>query len=150
MYGKLYFSFKSQRDSTFIDFSDFLGRKTILMWVSPEKIIVRDLINNKYYDYNQVSSFFPLLKVLNTQNISEVVWGAKPIYKKSIKKYKKEISLNIDYKFKQKHLSDVRLSLSNLYYNDRKSGDTFEVEFKSREWSQNHINMKKLWRMLEF
>ena len=49
MHGKLYFSFKSQRDSTFIDFSDFLGRKTILMWVDPKKITVRDLINNKYY-----------------------------------------------------------------------------------------------------
>ena len=39
MHGKLYFSFKSQRDSTFIDFSDFLGRKTILMWVTPEKLL---------------------------------------------------------------------------------------------------------------
>ena len=26
--GKLYFSFKSQRDGTFIQFSDILGRKT--------------------------------------------------------------------------------------------------------------------------
>ena len=58
MHGKLFFSFKSQRDSTFIDFSDFLGRKTILMWVTPEKITVRDLINNKYYSYNQVVNFF--------------------------------------------------------------------------------------------
>ena len=120
------------------------------MWVAPEKIIVRDLINNKYYDYNQVISSFPFLRVLDTQNISEVVWGAKPIHKKSVKKYKKEMNLTVDYKFKHKHLSDLRLSLSSLYYNDRESGDTFEVEFNSREWSKNHINMKKLWRMLEF
>ena len=150
MHGKLYFSFKSQKDSTFIDFSDFLGRKTILMWVAPEKIIIRDLINNKYYDYNQVISYFPFLRVLDTQNVSEVVWGAKPTYKKGVIKYKKEMSLKIDYNFKQEHLSDVRLSLSSLCYSDKESGDTFEVEFKSREWSKNHINMKKLWRMLEF
>ena len=50
--AKLYFSFKSQRDSTFIEFSDFMGRKTILMWVDPKKFTVRDLINNKYYNYN--------------------------------------------------------------------------------------------------
>ena len=35
MHGKLYFSFKSQRDSTFIDFSDFWEGKAILMWVNP-------------------------------------------------------------------------------------------------------------------
>ena len=56
----------------------------------------------------------------------------------------------MNYKFKQKQLSGNRLTLSSLYYNDRKSGDTFEVEFKSRQWSKNHINMKKLWKMLEF
>lgn len=143
IHGKLFFSFKSQRDSTFIDFSDFLGRKTILMWIAPEKITVRDLINNKYYSYDQVVNIFPFLSVLDTQNITEVVWGARPVYTKSIKKYKKEMSHNLNYKFKQKQLS-------NLYYNDRKFGDTFEVEFKSRQWSKNHINMKKLWKMLEF
>ena len=36
LYGN--FSFKSQRDSTFIQFSDILGRKTLMMWVSPKKI----------------------------------------------------------------------------------------------------------------
>ena len=83
MKGKLYFSFKSQRDSTFIEFSDLLGRKTLLMWVSPKKITVRDLINNTYYSYNQVVKFFPFLNVLDTQNITEVVWGSVPDYKKS-------------------------------------------------------------------
>ena len=55
--GKLYFSFKSQRDSTFIQFSDILGRKTILMWVSSNKITVRDLINNTYYKNSQIIDF---------------------------------------------------------------------------------------------
>ena len=90
------------------------------------------------------------MNVLDTQNITEVIWGSKPIYIKGIKKYKKEMSLKLDYKIKQKHLSGDRLALSSLYYNDRKSGDTFEVKFESRQWSNNHINMKKLWKMLEF
>ena len=120
------------------------------MWVTPKNITVRDLINNKYYSYNQVVNYFPFLKVLDTQNISEVVWGSKPVYKKNIKKYKKVMSIEIDYKFKQKQLSGNRSTLSSLYYYDRNSGDTFDVEFKSRQWSKNHINMKKLWKMLEF
>ena len=120
------------------------------MWVTPYNITVRDLINNQYYSQSQVVNYFPFLKVLDYQNISEVVWGSRPIYKKNIKKYKKENSLEMDYNFKQKHLPGNRLILSSLNYNDRKSGDTFEVEFKSRQWSKNHIDMKKLWKMLEF
>jgi len=120
------------------------------MWFTHEKIIVRDLINNKYYSQNQVVNYFPFLRVLDNQNISEVVWGSKPVYKKNMKKYKKENSLELNYKFKHKQLSSNRLSLSSLYFNDRKSGETFEVEFKSRQWSKNHINMKKFWKMLEF
>ena len=60
----------------------FWEGKQYLMWVTPEKITVRDLINNKYYSHNQVVNYFPFLRVLDNQNISEVVWGAKPVYKK--------------------------------------------------------------------
>ena len=150
MIGKLHFSFKSQRDSTFIEFSDILGRKTLLMWVSPKKITVRDLINNKYYSYNQVVKFFPLLNVFDTHNITEVVWGVVPDYKKSLKKYKKEMNRNIEIKLKRKDLSNEKYALSALHYKDQKFGDAFKVNFKSRQRHDDYINIKKLWKMLEF
>ena len=150
MNGKLYFSYKSQNDSTFIDFSDFLGRKAILMWVCPEKITVRDLINNKYYSYNQIIDFFPFLKVLDSKNITEIIWGAEPNYKKNLKKYKKEMNHNIDIKFKRKNLNHERRALSALLYNDKKYGNTVKVEFKSRKRNKDEIDIKKLWKMLAF
>ncbi|MAI85593.1 MAG: hypothetical protein CMF99_00140 [Candidatus Marinimicrobia bacterium] len=150
MNGKLYFSFKSQRDSTFIEFSDLLGRKTLLMWVSPKKITVRDLINNTYYSYNQVVNFFPFLNVLHTQNITEVVWGSVPDYKKSLKKYKKEMNRNIEIKVSRKHFSNEKYALSALHYKDKNSGDAFKVNFRSRQRHDDYINIKKLWKMLEF
>ena len=64
------------------------------MWVTPEKITVRDLINNKYYSYNQVVNYFPFLKVLDTQNITEVVWGAS-LYIKKNKKIQKRNELEM-------------------------------------------------------
>ncbi len=148
--GKLHFSFKSQRDSTFIEFSDILGRKTLLMWVSPKKITVRDLINNKYYSYNEIVKFFPFLKVLDTQNITEVVWGAEPDYKKSLKKYKKEMKHNVELEFSRKHLTNEKYALSTLHYKDQSSGYAFKVNFKSRQRYDDYINIKKLWKMLEF
>ena len=150
MKGKLYFSFKSQRDSTFIELSDILGRKTLLMWVSPKKITVRDLINNKYYSSDQVVKFLPFLNVLDTQNITELVWGVIPNYKKSLKKYKKEMNRDIEIKFSRKHLTNEKYALSALHYKDQKSGDVFKVDFKSRQRHDDYIDIKKLWKMLEF
>ena len=150
MKGKLYFSFKSQRDSTFIEFSDLLGRKTLLMWVSPKKITVRDLINNKYYSYNQVVKFFPFLNVLDPHNITEVVWGAVPDYKKNLKKYRKEMNSNIEIKLSRKNLINEKYALSALHYKDQNSDDEFKVNFKSRQRHNDYINIKKLWKLLEF
>ena len=120
------------------------------MWISPKKITVRDLINNKYYSYNQIVKFSPFLNVLDPQNISEVVWGAEPDYKKSLKKYKKEMNRNIEIKLSRKHLTNEKNALSALHYKDQKSGDTFTANFKSRQRQDDYINIKKLWKMLEF
>ena len=50
------------------------GKENNTYVFTPEKITVRDLINNTYYSQNQVVNYFPFLKVLDNQNISEVVW----------------------------------------------------------------------------
>ena len=120
------------------------------MWISPKKITVRDLINNKYYSYNQVIILFPFLNVLDPQNISKLVWGAEPNYKKSLKEYKKKMNRNIEIKLSRKHLTNEKYALSALHYKDQKSGDTFIANFKSRQRHDDYINIKKLWKMLEF
>ena len=37
-----------------------------------------------------------------------------------------------------------------IYNKDQKSGDAFKVNFKSRQRHDDYINIKKLWKMLEF
>jgi len=43
-----------------------------------------------------------------------------------------------------------KYALSALHYKDQKSGDEFKVNFKSRQRHDDYINIKKLWKMLEF
>ena len=148
--GKLYFSFKSQRDSTFIQFSDILGRKTLLMWVSPNKITVRDLVNNKYYKSSQAIDFFPFLKVFDAGNITEIVWGVKPDYKSSLKKINMEMNSHIKLKFDRSHLNNEKYALSTFYYSDVNFENSLKVNFKNRQRDIEYINIKKLWKMLEY
>ena len=148
--GKLYFSFKSQRDSTFIQFSDILGRKTILMWVSSNKITVRDLINNTYYKNSQIIDFFPFLKILNNKNINEIVWGVIPDYKPNLRKINKEMKSHIELKFERSRFINGQYDLSNLYYNDKNSGHALKINFKNRQRDNDYINIKKMWKMLDY
>ena len=148
--GKLYFSFKSQRDSTFIQFSDILGRKTILMWVSSNKITVRDLINNTYYKNSQIIDFFPFLKILNNKNINEIVWGVIPDYKSNLKKINKEMKSHIELKFERSRFINGQYDLSNLYYNDKSSAHVLKINFKNRKRDNDYINIKKMWKMLDY
>jgi len=148
--GKLYFSFKSQRDSTFIQFSDILGRKTLLMWVSPNKITVRDLVNNKYYKSSQAIDFFPFLRDFDAGNITEIAWGVEPDYKPNLKKINKEMNSHIELKFDRSHLNNEKYALSTIYYSDINFGNSLKVNFKSRQRDSEYINIKKLWKMLEY
>ena len=59
-YNSLSFKYKSKTDSTFIQFLDPLGRKTLLMWITPNSIIARNLIENKQYDDLELKNFIPM------------------------------------------------------------------------------------------
>ena len=114
--GKLSFSFKSQRDSTFFQFSDMLGRKTLLMWVSPKSIIIRDLFNNKYYENNHIINLFPFLEILDTRDITEFVWGVEPNVKQKIKNINKNSDDDISLDFSYEKLNNGEYSLSSFEY----------------------------------
>ena len=65
-----------------------------------------------------------------------------PDYKKSLKKYKKEMNHNIELKVSRKHFPTEKYALSALHYKDQKSGDEFKVNFKSRQRHDDYINIK--------
>ena len=148
--GKLSFSYKSQGDSTFFQFSDMVGRKTLLMWISPNTITIRDLINNKYYENNQVVNIFPYLEILGTKDITKFVWGVEPDLKQKLKNINKNLNNDMILKFSYTKLNNEKNALTSLDFSDRNSGNKLKIDIKKRERGTEHINMKKLWKMLEF
>ena len=57
---------------------------------------------------------------------------------------------NVELEFSRKHLTNEKYALSTLHYKDESSGYAFKVNFKSRQRYDDYINIKKLWKMLEF
>ena len=148
--GKLSFSFQSQRDSTFFQFSDMLGRKILLMWISPKSIIIRDLFNNKYYKNNQIVNLFPFLDILDTKDITEFVWGVEPNVRQKIKRINKDLDDDISLDFSYEKLKNGEYSLTSFKYIDNNLKNILNVDIKKRQRATNFKNIRKFWRMLEY
>ncbi|MFL2982931.1 MAG: hypothetical protein ACJZ12_00895 [Candidatus Neomarinimicrobiota bacterium] len=145
--GKLSFTFKSQRDSTFLDFSDPIGRKTLLVWVTKDSIIARNLIENRQYDNSDVMELLPVLRALEPNDITKIIWGAKPEQKD-----KKELWDENDFvmEFYRKNLGNEKRALAGIYFDDSSLNSSVKMDIKTRNRNLDFVDMKKVWRLLKY
>jgi len=148
--GRLLFTFKSQRDSTFIDFSDPIGRKTLLVWVTKNSITARNLIENRQYDNEAVRKLLPILKVLNPSDITKIVWGVKPEENSKINKSDLSYEDNFEMKFYRKNLGTEKRALASIYFDDFSFNTSIKMDFKTRNRNLDFVDMKKVWRLLKY
>ena len=109
--GKLPFNFRSQIDSTFLEFSDMIGRKALFVWITNNSITARNLIDNKQYKYKEVTELLPILKVLEPKDITKIIWGVQPNYKERFENIPQSVRTTISLDF---HRENNNLSLIHI------------------------------------
>ena len=148
--GALSFSFRSQRDSSFFQFTDPVGRKVLLMWITPNNVTVRNLIENKQYNYDQIIKFSPFLDVFDPINITEFLWGVVPgYYQKNSRKILSN-SKKIKLEFLSHPIGNEPNALAIAEFQDFKSNQKLRVNIKNRKKNMSLINLKKVWKLLEY
>ena len=148
--GKLSFTFKSQRDSTFFQFGDAIGRKALLMWITPSTVTARNLIENKQYDYDEIMQFFPFLKIMEPNDITEFIWGVEPSYKEKFKRVDKSITKNIELNFRSEQLDNEKRALVEARFGDKESRQFVSINVQNRNRNSEYVNMKKVWKLLKY
>lgn len=148
--GKFFFAYKSQNDSTFLEFNDLIGRKAFLMWITPNFVTARNLIENKQYKYNQVLEFFPILKIIEPNDITKIIWGVEPNYKVKLKNVHASISKNIELDFIRNKMGNESQDLVGAKFYNKDSGQGYIIDIQTRNRNDNYINMKKVWRLLKY
>tara|TARA_Y100001970_G_scaffold160489_1_gene196322 strand:- start:510 stop:1118 length:609 start_codon:yes stop_codon:yes gene_type:complete len=148
--GKLSFTFKSQRDSTFLQFGDALGRKALLMWITPNSVTARNLIENKQYDYGEILEFFPLFNVLEPNDITQFVWGVEPKFKDKFKSIDPSKTKNFELNFLSDQLINEKRALVEAKFHDRESKQAININIKSRNRNSDYVNLKKVWKLLKY
>ena len=148
--GKLPFSFRSQRDSTFLEFSDIIGRKALFVWITNNSITARNLIDNKQYKYDQVTELLPILKVLEPKDITRIIWGVQPDYRERFKNISPSVKNSISLDFERENINNERQALVGVSFYDKNSKNSIDIDINTRKRHAKFINMKKVWRLLKY
>ena len=148
--GKLPFSFRSQRDSTFLEFSDIIGRKALFVWITNNSITARNLIDNKQYNYDEVTELLPILKVLEPKDITKIIWGVQPDYKERFKNISQSVKNSISLDFERQNTNNERQALVSVSFHDENFKNSIDIDINTRKRNANFINMKKVWRLLKY
>ena len=148
--GKLPFSFRSQRDSTFLEFSDIIGRKALFVWITNNSITARNLIDNKQYNYDEVTELLPILKVLEPKDITKIIWGVQPEYKERFKNISQSVKNNISLDFERQNTDNERQALVSVSFHDKNFKNSIDIDINTRKRNERFINMKKVWRLLKY
>ncbi len=150
MNGAMTFSFMSQRDSSFIQFKDPLGRKALLMWLTPGSVSAWNIIENKKYNYNQILVFFPFLQIVKPQDITKFLWGVRPIYDKNLDQKLSIIAENIVLDFKEDKISNLDTpSLCLATFEDKNLNQSVKIKIKNRILKPTAINIRTAWELIQ-
>ena len=144
--GKLSFSFLSQNDSSFFQFQDFLGRKVLLMWLTPNSANAWNILENKRYNYDHIKDYFPLLSVVDPISITRFLWGHESVYDandfKVIGEGANELSITYEKSNESVDLIDKAI------FKDITNRKEVAIILKSRVHSDEYIDLEKIWKMV--
>jgi len=144
--GKLSFSFMSQNDSSFLQFQDFLGRKVLLMWLTPNSANAWNILENKRYDFDLIKDLFPLLSVVNPINITKFLWGQESVYNASDFTVLAEESSNLSITFEKS--SQKEALINKAIFRDLTNRQEIAILLKSRVHSDDYIDLEKIWNLM--
>ena len=145
-YNTLSFKYTSKKDSSFIQFLDPLGRKALLMWVTPNFIIVRNLIENKQYNDLELKKFIPMMNFIRPNDLIKFLWGERPKYDKRNKLIPLEIRKNSKLSFEK----GVKSKYDIASYENKVLDQIVKIQIKTRNYSTEKINLNKYWKLLKY
>ena len=140
--GNLTFSFISQNDSSFCQFQDFLGRKVLLIWLTQDSINAWNLIENKKYDYSNISEIIPVLSVLNPNHLIKFLWGEEIFSNQMTVSRQANIEIKLSRGDRESSFVDKALFIDNS------NRQELSIKIDSRVFNQNYLDLKKYWDII--
>ena len=140
--GQLSFDFLAQNDSSFFQFSDFLGRKVLLLALTSDSANAWNLIENKKYNHSQINDLIPVLSFIQPIDLTHFLWGKNISFD-----YIDSSGFNNTRIILEKSNPDDPL-LNKAIFSDGKSRSELSIIIKSRIPSIDFIDLRKYWNII--
>ena len=140
--GNLTFSFIAQNDSSFCQFHDFLGRKVLLLWLTQDSIDAWNLIDNKKYNYLNISEIIPVLSVLNPSDLIKFLWGEEILLNQMNLTGQSNVEIKLSKSDQGTSFIDKAIFIDNL------NRDELSIKIDSRVFNQKYLDLKKYWDII--
>lgn len=143
--GKLKFTYYSQNDSTIIQFKDFMGRKTLIMWLEKDQVTAWDILKNRKYYHNEIITSFPILNRLKPEAFTKLLWGESPNISENI------LIENVENETIEISINEVDLAHSEkgdqIIFKDKLHNSEVKLSIVKRTLSNNEITLDPFWKM---
>jgi len=132
--GRLVFQFASKNDSTYLLFTDLLGRRTMYMQLYNENSNIWDMKNNLRYSYDFFVDQFPAMRLLTPLDLTKVLWGASPFIDSVDSTRNSELkSQHISVHFNSE-ISQFGSIITGLELQDHNANQNITLEITNREY----------------
>ena len=87
---------------------------------------------------------------MEPSDITEFLWGVEPDYKEKFKSVAPVITEHIALEFSSEKMGDEPRALVAAKFQDRESNQTVRVKIRNRNRNKDHINLRKVWKLLQY
>ena len=140
--GQLSFNFLAQNDSSFFQFSDFLGRKVLLLALTSDSANAWNLIENKKYNHSQINDLLPVLSFLQPIDLTHFLWGKNISFD-----YIDSLGFDNAKIILGKSNPDAS-SFNEAIFSDGTNRSELSIIIKSRIPSIDFIDLRKYWNII--
>ena len=131
---KLYYSFTTQNDSSFIQFKDIFGRRVLFVQALPSEITLWDMQKNHQYD-SDIGTTISIFNIIKSHDIAQILWGEVPnryINSDEESGFEKELNL-VNFKSTATQLGMV---LDKVIFNLDSKNAIVEFKISERDYGQ--------------
>lgn len=134
--GQLRFRFSLIADTSYVEFRDLLGRSVLQLHMVKGTIRARDMLRNRTYSEQQLTSIIPVLEVFSVHEIQELLWGF--VEDSTIQKDAESILVTLEIK---SLMTDQGLLVKSVSAVDKLGENHLTVEIFRREFSRIYSDM---------
>ncbi len=124
--GKLSFHYTCAGDEVYIHFSDFLGRKTMMVILNSLSVEAWDIMQNVRFTSESILLHFPFFEFITPKDLVSIFWGIEPII--DLKK-ESDNPPNVNILF-----SSNKFTLDKILFSVKSEKQSIELSFKAREF----------------